>query len=176
MPYKDANIFTPKTNIVNKRDLEIEDFIYSDDTSIVGIVKVPEGITSIGIGAFDGCTNITEVILPESLREILLTSFGNCQNLERINFPDNLVRIEMGAFNECKKLKEIKFGNSLRVIGHTAFAYCESLTGVLVIPKSVKIIEPFTFSNCNFSEIHIPKDNNYNNKWNEHCKAKIIYY
>ena len=46
-----------------------------------GSVILPEGITSIGYGAFKGCTNLTQITFPASITSIGEHPFWDCYNL-----------------------------------------------------------------------------------------------
>ena len=70
---------------------------------------VKYGITSIGDGAFCGCTGLTELTLPNSV-----TSIGDC------------------AFYGCSGLTELILPNSVRSIGDIAFTYCSGLEKITV--------------------------------------------
>ncbi|MDR0553711.1 MAG: Ig-like domain-containing protein [Treponema sp.] len=52
---------------------------------LVGVI-LPAGLTSIGKGAFYGCTNLTQVSLPAGLTSIGDRAFGSCTNLVRVTF------------------------------------------------------------------------------------------
>lgn len=49
-------------------------------------VSIPEGVTSIGIGAFANCFDLTEVILPASITTISSSAFFRCTALASIYF------------------------------------------------------------------------------------------
>ena len=66
---------------------------------------VPDGIRSIGTGAFYRCS-LSEVILPESLTTIGGAAFRDSPNLESINIPGSVNKIGDNAFADCPKLKD----------------------------------------------------------------------
>lgn len=64
--------------------------IYEDNTKtkIFGIEKdfpniliIPDGVTSIGDGAFNGCKNLTSVIIPDSVKSI--GDYASAQMLQK---------------------------------------------------------------------------------------------
>lgn len=65
-------------------------FTYDLENKIFGnnitSVKVPEGYTDIGMGAFAFFSNLTNIKLPESLTEIGNSAFNGCTSLKTINF------------------------------------------------------------------------------------------
>ena len=81
------------------------------NTLIVGCKNsvIPNSVTSIGDGAFRGCSGLTELTLPNSV-----TSIGDC------------------AFYGCTGLTELILPNSVSSIGDIAFTYCSGLEKITV--------------------------------------------
>jgi len=44
-------------------------------------VVIPEGVTSIGYGAFYSCENLTTITIPDSVTSIGESAFSYCKNL-----------------------------------------------------------------------------------------------
>ena len=63
-----------------------------------------EGVTSIGVKAFENNTYVEEIILPESLNEIKERAFRGCQNLTTINIPKNISNLHESYFDEESKI------------------------------------------------------------------------
>ena len=61
-------------------------------------VTISEGITTIGQGAFDGCSNLASVSLPNSLVSIIAYAFYKCSALTSITIPSSVTSIGMWAF------------------------------------------------------------------------------
>ena len=76
-------------------------------------ISLPEGLTSIGDYAFDGCASLTSVTIPNSV-----TSIGEC------------------AFFYCTSLTSVIIGNSLTWMGRAAFDGCGSLTSVTILSQA----------------------------------------
>lgn len=64
----------------------------------------PEGI-SIGIGAFEGCTNLRKIVFTGSNGCIKSGAFANCSNLQEVIGLKNNEDISYGAFEGCTNLK-----------------------------------------------------------------------
>ncbi len=90
-------------------------------------VTVPEGIHTIGEGAFKGCVSLRQVTLPKSLRQIEANAFKGCRKLEEIQIPHGVTKIGDYAFHRCHSLKEIHLPVSVTKTGNCAFLYCDSL-------------------------------------------------
>lgn len=123
-------------------------------TSIV----IPERVTKIGVYAFRGCTNLTSIVIPNSVNEIGHSAFEGCTSLPSIVIPDSVTEIKLSAFEECTSLSSIVIPKSVTVIGDNAFAGCTTLTSI-VIPDSVTEFGRCAFSGCtSLTSIVIPKN------------------
>ena len=83
-------------------------------------VFVPEGVHTIGRGAFESNQTVVEVILPDRLAKIEGDAFSNCLRLRKINIPDTVKSIGECAFRGCKKLADISLSSEVSV-GYHAF-------------------------------------------------------
>ena len=109
-------------------------------------VRIPSSVTSIGAGAFEGCTNLTSVTIPDGVTSILGGAFSYCTKLESIVIPQSVTRIGNYAFGACWKLKSVTIPENVMRIGDGAF-FLTDLTEV-TIPESVTIIGEHVFSHC----------------------------
>ena len=77
--------------------------ISADEAAFSYLQKVvlPEGITSIGWGAFAYCSSLTEINLPNSLQSLSAWSFGGCSSLKSINIPENITNLPDAVFKNC---------------------------------------------------------------------------
>ena len=73
------------------------------DYDIVHAV-IPPDVTSIGKGAFSGCTGLPSVTIPDSVTSIGFGAFGGCTGLTSVTIPDSVKSIRKGAFFGCEKL------------------------------------------------------------------------
>lgn len=78
-----------------------------EDNPFIRSVRIPEGVTTIGVAAFAG-SQLREVTLPDSLLEIGLRGFNACPNLRHVILPKNLKKISSRAFNMCKGLETVR--------------------------------------------------------------------
>ena len=53
-------------------------------------IKIPEGVTHIGIFAFFGCSGLERVAFPASLEYIGNCAFFECSGLKSVDFPESL--------------------------------------------------------------------------------------
>lgn len=119
---------------------------FMNDTALVGKLELPEGITSIIEGwCFQGCKNLTEVVLPNTLKEWGDGIFYNCTNLQTVNIPNLVTNIPTDCFEQCENLKKIDIPSNIKIINSSAFMNCSNLRFVK-IANSVKTIGNSAFS------------------------------
>ncbi len=88
-------------------DSEKKTLIYCFDKGKIRYV-VPSSVTSIGDGAFWGCSSLSSLELPSSLTSIGNGAFWGCSSLSSLEFPSSLTSIGLWAFGGCFSLKFIK--------------------------------------------------------------------
>ena len=111
------------------------------------VIKFDGDVTSIGHGAFYGCSSLTSITIPNSVTSIGWYVFYECSSLTSITIPDGVTSIGDEAFAGCSSLTSITIPDSVTSIGYKAFEYCSSLTSI-TIPDSVTTIESCAFSGC----------------------------
>lgn len=134
---------------------------YIGEKNMVGIPSTIEGVevTTIGMGAFDECRNVTAVHIPDSISTIGQHAFYCCSNLTDIIIPNSVTTIGHGAFQGCSNLKRINIPNNLSTIQTAVFENCSSLESI-TIPESVIDIARGSFCGCNsLKQIKVDKDN-----------------
>ena len=53
-------------------------------------VNIPDSVTSISMGAFEGCTGLTSVTIPNSVTTIGENAFSYCAGLTSVTIPDSV--------------------------------------------------------------------------------------
>ena len=117
------------------------------DMSVLASITIPNSVTSIGGGAFSGCSSLTSVTIPNSVTSIGGTAFSGCSSLTSITLPDSIKNIKYWTFESCSSLTSITIPNSVTYIDYNAFRGCSSLTSV-TIGESVSEIGNSAFENC----------------------------
>ena len=133
-------------------------------------VDIPEGVRSIGSGAFQNnaalrritfpgslevlavkafklCPGLEEVTLPAGLIYLGDEAFAGCSHLRRTVFPAGLERIGRGAFLDCAALEQLSLPDGLRHIGKSAFEGCRGLRRVS-LPGKLAEIPDGCFRSC----------------------------
>jgi hypothetical protein len=142
-----------------------EAFSRSGLTSVV----IPDSVTEIGMGAFQGCFyyvketggkigvtptySLTSVTLSKGLTKIwgggaqYGEAFAGNSALKTVVIPEGLSVLGESMFSGCTSLTEITIPKSITVIPERAFSGCSGLK-TLVIPEGVAEISSFAFSDC----------------------------
>lgn len=135
-------IFQNKYN--GKKVTEIGKSAFVDSTLKEAIIT--DGYIRIGKQAFQGCLNLSQVIMPVTLKEISDYAFDGCNNLSTLMLPINLQQIGKYAFARTG-LKKITFPSSLYWLDEGAFSDCDKIIEI-TIPKTIARIPDRCFANC----------------------------
>ena len=162
----DKNKSTEEIYVIREGVTEIPE-AFADCSKVTSIV-IPDSVTSIGDGAFEGCIGLTSISVDpnnlnfSSLEGILYDKEKTkiikvpCGNTGDFVIPNSVISIASYSFCYCTKLTSIAIPNSLTKIGECAFIDCEGLTSI-VIPNSVTNIGEGAFVNCEgLTSIDIP--------------------
>ena len=133
---------------------------------------IPNIVTSIGYGAFEGCIDLTSVTIPNSVTSIGDYAFYMCSGLTSVTIPNSVTSIGENAFCCCDGLTSVTIPNSVESIGYEAFSLCSGLTSI-TIPNSVTYIANSAFRWCEvLASIVVDEGNPYYDSRNN-CNAII---
>ena len=126
------------------------------DCYLLTNVTIPNSVTSIGNYAFWYCLRLTSINIPSSVTNMGIDTFGLCSRLTSVTIGNSVTNIGERAFSECTSLTSVTIGNSVTGIGNSAFSSCSSLT-CIIIPNSVNSVGEYVFYKCtSLSSITIP--------------------
>ena len=98
---------------------------------------------------------VTRVVYPQEHSKVINHAFDGCTNLEQIIIPEGITSIGYMAFRDCKNLKTVQIGEGLTEIDGYAFSGCSALEA-LSIPSTLKTVEINAFRECDaLSELYI---------------------
>ena len=70
---------------------------------------IPSSVTSIGDGAFLGCSSLTSIEIPEEVTSIRDYTFSGCGSLKNIDIPSSVMSIGIATFLNCYSLTTINY-------------------------------------------------------------------
>ena len=151
------------------------------DKAVSGVYYVPENIEIIQHGAFDGCNQLTSIVMNDNVKEIGEYAFSGCSSLMSVYLSSNLKELNAGQFANCTSLKHIIIPEGVKSIERYCFAGCSSLVSILLphslrylgeyalkgtsirgiyLPHSLEFVYPETFEDCSeLIDIIVDKDN-----------------
>ncbi len=132
--------------------------------SDIEIVKIGEGIISIGEGIFSGYSNLSSVELPDSLETIGKRAFYNCSHLTDMQMKNKIKEIGEEAFYKCNALESINIPESVDKIEMNAFMDCLKLREIIVsdLNKNYKSIGGILYLKDETELILCPAENKLN--------------
>ena len=113
-------------------------------------IRIPDSVTEIDKGAFDGCKNLSSVTLPSGLTQIGDSMFSSCESLTSIQIPDGVTTIGSWAFSGTS-LTELTLPSGLTEIGFE-FIASTPITPI-EIPASVENMDGALSEAFNLTEI-----------------------
>ncbi|MBP5615701.1 MAG: leucine-rich repeat protein [Alphaproteobacteria bacterium] len=138
-------------------------------------VEIEDGITTVGLGAFQKATNLTSVSIPTSVTSISDRAFESAglvnltlpnsvqsigfssfawTNLQTLDIPSSVTSIGQWAFGRTYSLETVNFPASLTDIG--ALSFYESGVQNVTLPSSLETIRHELFSFTSIESIEIP--------------------
>jgi hypothetical protein len=96
----------------------------------INSIVINEGVTSIGAGAFWGCSALTSVSIPGSVQRIGFAAFADDAALGSVTIPNGV--IGEAAFIRCSGMRTVTIGPGVTASGISAFENCTGLTGVYI--------------------------------------------
>ena len=158
------------------------------------IIAIPEKVTEIGYGAFNGCETITNIGLPNNITSIGQYAFKNCISLQSLTSLSKVESIGSYAFDECTSLTNVYYKGTMEQWFNITFGNIDSYPMVyashfymldennewyevteIVIPETVTEISKYAFSGFdNLISIEIPSSvTNIGRSAFENCASLI---
>lgn len=102
--------------------------ISSKDAKEITELVIPNGITKIEEGAFEGLENLKTLVLPDTVVEVEEGAFRGCTSLESITLGKKLTTLGASVFEGCENVSEVVLPATLTTVGKDVFKGCEKLT------------------------------------------------
>ena len=148
--------------------------------SSIKTAKIGDRVTSIGQGAFSGCSSLTSIMFDDNsqLTSIEVLAFSGCSSLTSIEMPNGVTSIGGHAFYSCRSLTSIEILDSVTSIGNGAFSGCNSLTSINVdeTNETYKSIDGVLFSKDEKTLIAYPNGKSETTYTIPNCVTSIENY
>lgn len=118
---------------------------------------IPDGVITIGRGAFFKCKGLTSINIPNSVTTINTIAFQFCSDVTSITIGKNVSSIYVGAFAGCGKLASITVSSDnpnydsrnncnaiIQTSSNALIAGCKNT----IIPDDITTIAPVAFGGC----------------------------
>ena len=138
----------------------------------VGAITIPEAlgelpVTSVSRYAFNGCRELTSVIVSDGIKNIESQAFQGCSKLTSVTLPSSVENIGISIFSGCSGLMSVTVNPDNLYYSSTEHALfskdkkllmeCFNANGDLVIPQGVTSIGNCAFSECSgLKSVEIP--------------------
>ena len=109
-------------------------------------LSIPKGVTEIGDFGLAG-DGLTAVTLPDGLQSLGRGAFDTCASLTNTTLPAAITAVPGKCFADCTKLLNVKYAGTVTAIGDLAFESCKALTAA-PIPETVTEIGASAFTGC----------------------------
>lgn len=110
-------------------------------------VVIPDGVKSIGDGAFLANDTIETVVIPDGVKKIGEMAFHDCANLKSVTMTDSVTEIKRHAFSEDPSLTSIRLSESITRLNESMFFNDKSLERI-VLPDNITEIDYSCFNSC----------------------------
>lgn len=129
------------------RRVELPPFLRSIEDECFGLcdkleaINLPDSITHIGKGAFEGTLALQKVVLPHNLAMLPEALFYDSA-VSDVTLPDNITEIPTACFYDCRNLRRIVLPAGVTRVAPDAFHYCTNLEEV-VASQAIDHIDMF---------------------------------
>ena len=103
--------------------------------------------TTVKDNAFNGMSNLEEIVYEQPITAIGASAFYNCSSLAAFDIPDTVISIGSHAFYGCSSLNEIHVPEGVESFGEYAFYNCNGISELTFAAESVDI-GSHAFANC----------------------------
>lgn len=115
--------------------------------NILQKVEIGNGVTTIGVYAFQNCYSLSSATIPSSVTSIGGYVFGNCYGLSSVTIPNGVTSIGISMFSGCQSLSSVAIPTGVTSIRSSMFFNCYGLSSV-TIPNGMTSIGGSMFQNC----------------------------
>lgn len=132
--------FTPKEDT-----LAVASGVFGKEQMVESVV-LPNSVTTLNAGAFEGCTALKQVSLGKGITTVSSQCFMNCTALETVTLLAKEVSVAARGFKGCTALTEVENQSVIKRVDESAFAGCTALEQIHL--NAVEGIRKNAFEGC----------------------------
>ncbi len=143
----------PKYTVVGDSKIAAQAFYQDRDLKEY---QIDEGIQEIGEFAF-ARSGLTSVTIPEGVTSIGYGAFYHCDSLEEVSIPSTVIEIDAYAFEKTPWVQEVNASSPYKIVGDGILVAYGGSDSVVNIPEEVKQIGPLAFKDhMGITAVNIP--------------------
>ena len=120
-------------------------------------IDIPSSVVKIGNYAFYGCSYVDYIVIPDQVGYIGKYAFAEMDDLEWASLPYGLDTLQEGLFSGCGSLNSVNIPSTVTSIGDYAFETCIKLSRV-DLPSGLKTIGSDAFcGTCLVGTLDLPQ-------------------
>ena len=129
--------------------------LLGNNKKVTGKVSIKEGVEEIGPYAVSRMYDITGVDFPATVLDIKIGAFEGCTGLTEITIPNSVTNIGDDVFNGCNGLTEITIGSGVKTMGRYAVGNCKNLRVLKSLATTGAALTTDTFAGMEHTGIFI---------------------
>lgn len=127
-----------------------------------GAFNAPSTTTTIALGAFTDCPNLTSLTFEDRFTSIRDGGIDDCSGLTNVTLPYGTTYIGSQSFSYCRKLPSIALPATVTNIGGGAFSWCSALQAVYC-EGDAPIVGDAAFQGCTATVYYLPGTSGWSN-------------
>lgn len=115
------------------------------NTNQYNIVTIPENVSAISAGAFEGTDHLVEFYLPERFDYVPSSFLKDCEDLKKVDIS-TAKTVNEAALSGCTSLEEVNMSEQLNYLGTSTFE--NTALKSFEIPSSITALPDSLFAGC----------------------------
>lgn len=128
------------------------------NSTAVAEVTIPSTVKEFASSCLSGCKRLKSITLPEGLVTIGGGAFNSCDSITSLDIPNTVKTIGNYAFSYMRNLQDLSLSNTLDSVGYGLIAECLNINH-LDIPKTLIHISDGAFQSARVKSLTVEEGN-----------------